>query len=222
MNKLHTTWTLICFIMSVTFFAVGRWSVIPESIQQVHSVSVTDGRQQVTQSQSAENLAVSSTSQENTPESVSFDAGLKGERRLQQPQEQHTFESSTNPLSDSPPPPEIDEVTNEANALAIPQLSPEMIAIREKENEVLKEELTDSLRNSGLPEDEIEKQIEGQSSPPSEIEEMDPQQSADKSPEQLKEEMVSSLRETGAPEEEINQIMEGFMLSVTPPEQPTQ
>jgi hypothetical protein len=222
MSKIHTTWSLICCIMSVAFFAVGRWSVIPESNQQVHPVSVTDGRQQVTP-QSAQNIAVSSNKR-NTTESVSLDAGLKGEHRLQQALEQESFESSTDPLPDSPPPHEIDEATGEPYAFAIPKLSPEMIAIQEKENELLKEELTDSLRNSGMSEDEIEKQIEGQLPSPSKIEEMDPQQSADTSPEQLKEEMTASLRETGAPEEEINQITEGFMLSISgaiPSEQPT-
>lgn len=215
-------WSLICFFLSVAFFVVGRWSIFPESNQQTQPVSGSDGRQLATQSQSAQNLEGSRNAQRNSTENVISDTELNRKSGLQQSQEQETFESSKTPLPDTLPFPEINEATSEPNAFPVPQQSPEMVTIQEKENEILKEEMVDSLRNSGMSDDEIEQQIESLSPPPSEIEEMDPPQSADISLEQLKEEFTSSLRETGMPEEEIDQMMEGFISSVnadTPPDQ---
>jgi hypothetical protein len=84
----------------------------------------------------------------------------------------------------------------------------------ELKKQELKREMAASLRENGIPEEDIQRMVEGAfPAPPSLEEQYSPYElSADeKSPEQLKAELEASLKEAGVPAEEIPQHVAGVL-----------
>jgi hypothetical protein len=87
----------------------------------------------------------------------------------------------------------------------------------------LQAELFVTLRESGLPEEEIKAQVQALHPPqPSLEEQFSPYElsAAEKSPEELRKELEAALRESGLPPEEVEYHLEAFMKQFQQPERP--
>lgn len=210
MNKIHNIWAVICFFMSLAFFVAGRWSVQPNTHQIAQPTSETAREREG--NPAAPNKAGSLSPHAHTAASDHMSQG--GAQKPQQRQSMEITSSEppfTNPSSSQQA--STDNASAELPDLALPQPTPEMITMQEKAYEDTKEAVADSLRNSGIPEDEIKRQLEEQFPPPAKIDPVPQEQSTEIPSEQLAEEVAASLRESGASEEEIDQALEALPLA---------
>jgi hypothetical protein len=199
MKKKPVLWVVVCTASVLVAFFAGRWSAGPDPNQ----------KQKTLAAEPASAVPPPSAPKDRVqPGSIAGKIVISGKNKTivkeipLKPDPAGGEQGEPLPLPFGPPP-----------------LDPAIKAQMERENEALKAELSENLREAGFSEEEIEQQLQGLF-PPLELETAEPQEAADLSPEQMAAEMEMSLLESGVPPEDVEEIIAGFMGAVMGSDQP--
>jgi hypothetical protein len=199
MKKRPILWVAVCAASVLLAFFAGRWSAGPDPNQKIKPPAAEPA---------SAGLPPSALKDRVQPGSIAGKIVISGKNKTiikeipLKPGTDAGEQGEPLPLPFGPPP-----------------LDPAMKAQMERENEALKAELAENLREAGFSVEEIEQQLQGLF-PPLELETEEPQEAADLSPEQMAAEMEMSLLESGVPPEDVEEIIAGFMGAVMASDQP--
>jgi hypothetical protein len=213
MRKLHNIWAVLCFLMSCLFFVAGRWSAFSEMERHVPPIHVAQGQPP---------LDTVCAERSVTLGEGKISGGHRGkEEDLSLPRSsgQQTAPPASSAADSIPSPPSADiPAITDGRAVGMPQQSPEIAALQAQENKALQEEMAHTLRTQGMPEEEIEAQLQASFPPLPESEAMVAEGPPSLAPEQMVEDYAAALYASGVPEEEWEQMMDNFVSSLMPQE----